>query len=126
MDPASNETPGGLQLPAPQTTPGGQTPAAGQPGPGQPMPPMTLPMPPAMPQQSQPGAVPAAGGDEPLPTATVPIVDDGGDLIEKEWVNRAKQIVARTRDDPYKQSEELTVFRADYMKKHFGKTIKQK
>lgn len=125
MDPASNETPGGLQLPVPQPAPGGQAPAAGQPGPGQPLPPMTLPLPPTMPQQTSP-AGPAAGGDEPLPTATAPIVDDGGDLIEKEWVNRAKQIVARTRDDPYKQSEELTVFRADYMKKHFGKTIKLK
>jgi hypothetical protein len=46
------------------------------------------------------------------------------DLIEKEWVDKAKQIVERTRDDPYKQSEELTVFKADYMKKRYGKTIK--
>ena len=51
------------------------------------------------------------------------VVDDN-DLIEKEWVNKAKQIVERNRDDPYRQSEELTVFKADYMKKHYDKTIK--
>jgi hypothetical protein len=46
------------------------------------------------------------------------------DLIEKEWVNKAKAIVNKNRDDPYKQSEGLTVLRADYMKKQFNKTIK--
>jgi hypothetical protein len=51
-------------------------------------------------------------------------IKDDGDLIEKEWVNKAKQIVERNRDDPYKQSEELTVFKADYMKKRYNKTIK--
>jgi len=46
------------------------------------------------------------------------------DLIEKEWVNKAKAIVERTRDDPYKQSEDLTNLKADYMKREFNKTIK--
>jgi hypothetical protein len=51
---------------------------------------------------------------------------DDADLIEKEWINKAKQIVEQTRDDPYKQSEELTVFKADYMKKRYNRTIKLK
>ncbi|MGC1176661.1 MAG: hypothetical protein WA843_01205 [Candidatus Saccharimonadales bacterium] len=46
------------------------------------------------------------------------------DLIEKEWVHKAKQIVERTRDDPYQQSEQLTGVKADYMKKRYNKTIK--
>lgn len=50
------------------------------------------------------------------------IKDD--DLIEKEWVDRAKRIVAQTRDDPHRQSEELTGVKADYMKQQYGKTIK--
>lgn len=54
----------------------------------------------------------------------VQILQDDGDLIEKEWVNKAKAIVARNRDDPYKQSEELTVFKADYLKKRYDKTLK--
>lgn len=51
-------------------------------------------------------------------------VQDDGDLIEKEWVLKAKQIVDANREDPYKQSEELTVFRADYMQKRYNKSIK--
>jgi hypothetical protein len=46
------------------------------------------------------------------------------DLIDKEWVNKAKEIVMKNLDDPYKQSEELTLLKADYMKKRFNKTLK--
>jgi hypothetical protein len=52
-----------------------------------------------------------------------PLVEDT-DLIEKEWVNKAKRIVENTRNDPHKQSEELTVVKAEYMKQQYGKTIK--
>lgn len=81
---------------------------------------------PALPQTSVPaagaaqGAVPTA---QPAAPAAVPIKDDN-DSIEKEWVNKAKQIVERTRDDPYRQSEELTVVKADYMKQRYNKTVK--
>ncbi len=63
----------------------------------------------------QNGASPAA--------ATATITDDDDD-IEKVWVNKAKQIVERTRNDPYRQSEELTVVKADYMKQRYNKIIK--
>jgi len=49
------------------------------------------------------------------------IADD--DLIEKEWVDKAKAIVEKTRGDPHKQSEELTVFKADYMHKRYNKSL---
>jgi hypothetical protein len=49
---------------------------------------------------------------------------DEDDLIEKEWINKAKAIVERTRDDPHKQSQELTVVKADYMKQRYNKTVK--
>jgi hypothetical protein len=50
------------------------------------------------------------------------IKDD--DLIEKEWVDKAKRIVEHTRGDPQQQSEQLTLVKADYMKKRYDKTIK--
>lgn len=50
--------------------------------------------------------------------------NDDKDLIDKEWVNKAKLIIERSQDDPYKQSEELSGLKADYMKKQFNKTIK--
>jgi len=88
----------------------------------------TTPTPP--PAQSVPaGAIPLPSTPPPniRPTdQTAPpislMTDD--DLIEKEWVNKAKRIVEQTRDDPYKQSENLTVFKADYLKQHYGKSIK--
>lgn len=49
---------------------------------------------------------------------------DDSDKIEKKWVNKARQIVGRTRGDPYRQNEELTVVKADYMKQRYNKIIK--
>ncbi len=60
----------------------------------------------------------------PTSQTIAPDVAEDTDLIEKEWVDKAKQIVERTRDDPYEQSKELTLFKADYMKKRYNRTIK--
>ena len=91
-----------------------------------------------LPQVSQPGlssqavapaAVPAGQTTQTadVPTTTnvvVPDVADDQDLIEKEWVSKAKQIVEKTRNDPYQQSQELTVFKSEYMQKRYNKSIK--
>ena len=47
------------------------------------------------------------------------------DLIEKEWVLKAKEIVARTHGDPYEQNSEINKIKADYIKKRYNKDIKQ-
>lgn len=47
------------------------------------------------------------------------------DIIEKEWVDRAKQVVNTTLNDPFKQQNMLNDVKADYMKKRFNKDIKQ-
>ena len=49
---------------------------------------------------------------------------DDLDLIEKEWVNKAKAIVMQTRSDPHNQNKEMNKFKADYMKKRYNKDIK--
>ena len=54
----------------------------------------------------------------------VPAVADDRDLIEKEWVDKAKKIIENNREDPYKQSNEMTVFKADYIEKRYNKEIK--
>ena len=46
------------------------------------------------------------------------------DLIEKEWVEKAKAIVARTHGDPYTQNKEINKIKADYIKKRYNKDIK--
>jgi hypothetical protein len=47
--------------------------------------------------------------------------DDG--KIEKEWVGRAKEVVAKTRDDPHAREEGVKGLRADYMMKRWGRKI---
>jgi hypothetical protein len=53
-----------------------------------------------------------------------PSTADDSDLIEKEWVIKAKKIVEFNSADPYNQTREINLFRADYMKKRYNKIIK--
>ncbi len=46
------------------------------------------------------------------------------DLIEKEWVERAKAIVEKTRNDPHEQNKELSRMKAEYIKKRYNKDVK--
>jgi hypothetical protein len=53
-----------------------------------------------------------------------PLVAADEDVVEKEWVDKAKKIVAQTKDDPYTQEKEVSKLQADYLKKRYGKDIK--
>lgn len=53
-----------------------------------------------------------------------PLVANDDDIIEKEWVNKAKQIVKNTKSDPYTQEREVSKLQADYLKKRYGKDVK--
>lgn len=55
--------------------------------------------------------------------ASIPTEANDTDLIEKEWVEKAKQIVANMSDDPYKQQQELSKLKADYLKKRYNKEV---
>lgn len=91
-------------------------------------------MPQPLPQQpivQQPASQPAqAGVPAPLPAAqqpgdvNAPAIADDGDLIEKEWVERVKQIVIETAHDPFLQNQQLTKLKAEYLQKRYGKVIK--
>ena len=85
---------------------------------GMPMPTATTQSPAAAQPVQQQGAVSTTTA------SATPVMADDSDLIEKEWVNKAKQIVERTRDDPYRQSEQLTGVKVEYMQKRYGKSIK--
>ena len=52
-----------------------------------------------------------------------PLIADDVDLIEKEWVEKAKQIVNQTKDDPHTQNKELNNFKAGYIKKRYNKEM---
>lgn len=46
------------------------------------------------------------------------------DLIEKEWVEKAKKLVSETRSDPHAQENAVSLLQADYLEKRYGRTIK--
>lgn len=72
-----------------------------------------------------------------LPTAVVPddtatssssaddasLVAKDDDLIEKEWVDKAKHILATTKDDPYTREREIGKLQAEYIRKRYGREI---
>lgn len=68
-------------------------------------------------------ATPLPDTSQPSSQATSVIADDA-DVIEKEWVDKAKKIVSETRGDPHKKSQELTSLKREYIETRFGKVIK--
>ncbi len=69
---------------------------------------------PAATQQAQSG---------PLSTDASMVANDE-DLIEREWIDKAKKIVEQTKTDPYQQEKEVSKLQADYIKKRYGKDVK--
>lgn len=63
---------------------------------------------------------------QPAPTIRTdsPVVANDIDVIEKEWVNKAKTIIHQTKDDPYQQEKEVSKLQADYLQKRYGKVVK--
>jgi len=57
------------------------------------------------------------------PPAATPLVAADDDLIEKEWVDKAKAIVLKTKDDPYQREQEVGKLQADYLRKRYGKEL---
>lgn len=53
-----------------------------------------------------------------------PAVAGDEDLIEKEWVDRAKKVISETKHDPYAQEQAFSRLQADYIRKRYGKEIK--
>ncbi len=48
---------------------------------------------------------------------------DDVDLIEKEWVDKAKSVVSATLGNPRAQSRELSKIKAEYMYQRYGKKM---
>jgi len=55
------------------------------------------------------------------PIAT-PVV--AGEKIEREWVEKAKKVVDATRDDPFRQKNEMSKVKAAYIEKRFNKKLR--
>ncbi len=87
-------------------------------------PPTTQPiMPPPI-----PAALPVPGlqslSSTPPSTPITDMIADDADLIEKEWVQKAKSIVAQTAQDPHTQNKEMSKLKAQYVKTRYNKDFK--
>ncbi len=78
--------------------------------------PITLPTP--VPVQSD-------GDDNDATTVTDdnPTTASDDDLIEKEWVDKAKRIITDTKEDPHLREKQVGQLQADYLKKRYGKEL---
>lgn len=106
--PAQSDTP---ELPAVQ--PASPAPAAS--------PPAAAPIP----QPAPAPVVPVATPSITQPTTDGPAIAEDVDVIEKEWVDKAEQIVAQTAGDPHAEEEAVEDLQIDYLKKRYGKDVKK-
>ncbi len=70
--------------------------------------------------------LPIQGSDDAATQAVVsdtPLVANDDDLIEREWVDKAKKIIVQTKDDPYRREQEVSKLQADYLLKRYGKEL---
>ncbi|QQS21639.1 hypothetical protein IPM09_03895 [Candidatus Saccharibacteria bacterium] len=54
---------------------------------------------------------------------SIPAVAADDDLIEKEWVDKAKKILAETKDDPHRREAEVSKLQIEYIRKRYGRQI---
>lgn len=52
-----------------------------------------------------------------------PIVAADEDLIEKEWVDKAKEIIQQTAGDPHARTEKVNELQRSYLQKRYGKVV---
>jgi len=74
--------------------------------------------PPPLPQITQVPAKDSSAADDTPATAA----DE--DLIEREWVEKAKKVIMETKHDPYLQEQAVSKLQADYLQKRYNKTVK--
>lgn len=53
----------------------------------------------------------------------MPSLAEDDDLIEKEWVDRAKKIIADTKNDPHERDDQVGKMQVEYIEKRFGREI---
>lgn len=61
--------------------------------------------------------------DPPIASTGNPLVAADVDVIEKEWVDKAKDIILKTKDDPSARTAMVNELQKDYLKKRYGKEL---
>ena len=74
--------------------------------------------------QGLPQSNSTSSSDDDNQAIDVPDVAEDIDLIEKEWVKKAKEIVNATYGDPYTQNNQISKMKVEYIKKRYNREIK--
>lgn len=82
-----------------------------------------MPVLPPIPTTVVPAPVATDDDSASQPVDDLPMVANDDDLIEKEWVDKAKKIIMQTKDDPYRREQEVSRLQADYLRKRYGKEL---
>lgn len=67
----------------------------------------------------------AASGIPTPPVAAAPappVVPADEAAMEQEWIEKAKEIIARTQDDPFMQNKLLSQLKAQYLAARYGRS----
>jgi hypothetical protein len=54
-----------------------------------------------------------------------PAIAGDDDLIEMEWVKKAKKIIYETQDNPHLREEEVNKLQIDYVEKRYGRKVSE-
>lgn len=52
------------------------------------------------------------------------LIAEDVDVIEKEWVDRAKKVIDDNKENPRQQGHEMNFVKKDYLKKRYDKELK--
>jgi len=61
---------------------------------------------------------------KPHSATLLPQIAEDSDLIEKEWVQKAKVIIETTKDNPHEQTKEVNRVKSAYLKTRYNKDIR--
>ena len=79
----------------------------------------------AQPASQDPASVQTPQTDNDVVMAGVPSIAGDDDLIEKEWVDKLKSLIALTEGNPHERARVIAQLQADYLKKRYNKTLGQ-
>ena len=111
MDPQSMHQPG-LDLPQPTLSASNNILATSQSG--------SM----AVPNQKTPNEPTGLPKSSTGPARNADQLNYGTDAVDREWIDRAEEIIERAHADPYLASKELSRLKAQYVKARYNKEIK--
>ena len=66
---------------------------------------------------------PAQPASTTTPSPGPAVASNDVDVIEKEWVDKAQEIVQKNQDDPYEEENAVEELQTDYLKKRYNHTV---